>query len=187
MMITQDLIDFFLENDRWKKIGPLNKIKTSILTATKYQTDFFQHNMSTVRDEFKDIGTCESTTVTKSEQLEKLSRYWYWPSSKKQIGFSEYLNEFRKKNTSLPDYVKIYEGIQSLRQGWNDEIEIIVAFHTHRDIGLIVDGTHRSLILDYIRQEELTLLEELLKKSGSVKICMMYSSQCDVIFHNDFH
>jgi hypothetical protein len=53
--------------------------------------------------------------------------------------------------------------------------------------GLIVDGTHRSLILDYIRHEELTLLEELLKKSGSVKNCVMDSPQCSVIFHYDFH
>jgi hypothetical protein len=187
-MTNQDLIDFFLENDRWKKIGPLNQIKSYIFRATKYCTDFSPYSMSIVRDKFRGIGKCEVIEVSESERLENLNQYyllWCWPGSKKQIRFDEYTMGFRNKNMDLPEYDNIHKKSQSLRDGWSDEIEIIVAFDTTRNNGLIVDGTHRALALYYIRQEAHKLLEELFKKSGLVKICVMSSPQCSIIFNND--
>jgi hypothetical protein len=57
-MSSYDLVDFILENDRWKKIGPVNQIKTDIFMHTEGFTDFSPKNMELVRKKFKNVGTC---------------------------------------------------------------------------------------------------------------------------------
>jgi hypothetical protein len=65
-------------------------------------------------------------------------------------------------------------------------IEIIIAFDTIKNIGVIIDGTHHSLTLYCIRMEDGGLLERLLQCSAPVKHCRMISSQSRTIFREDF-
>jgi hypothetical protein len=76
--------------------------------------------------------------------------------------------------------------VQRLRLGWDHRIEIIIAFDTITNIGVIVDGTHHSLALYCIKENDEELLEQLLARSGSVNLCKMSSPQSRNIFHEDF-
>lgn|SRR5215831_11408978 len=155
-MSSYDLIDFILENDRWAKKGPCNQIKSSI----------FEHarNMELVRRIFKNIGTCVVTQLISPEDFEQLYQYympWYWPHISTQIRFSQYVHKFMSENVNLIEYKKIGNLVQRLRLGWDHRIEIIIAFDTIRNIGVIIDGTHRSLVLYCIKENDEQLLEQL--------------------------
>src|SRR5690349_10841667 len=81
-MSSCDLIDLFLENDRWKKIGPLNQMKSAIFRHTKGYSDFSTTNMELVRKSFKNVGTCMITDLSSPEEFEQLYQYylpWYCP------------------------------------------------------------------------------------------------------------
>ncbi len=47
-------------------------------------------------------------------------------------------------NVNLIEYEKIGNLVQRLRLGWDRRIEIIIAFDTITNTGVIVDGTHHS-------------------------------------------
>lgn len=188
-MSSYDIVDFMLENDRWKKIGPVNQIKTDILMHTRGYTDFSPKNMELVRKKFKNVGTCMVINLLVPEDFEQLSQYylpWYWPDIYEQIRFNEYINQFTNRNINLIEYEKITNLVQSLRLGWDYIIEVIIAFDTIKNIGVIIDGTHRSLTLYCIRMEDDGLLERLLQCSAPVKHCRMISSQSRTIFREDF-
>jgi len=65
------------------------------------------------------------------------------------------------ENVNLIEYKKIGNLVQRLRLGWDHRIEIIIAFDTIRNIGVIIDGTHRSLVLYCIKENDEQLLEQL--------------------------
>lgn len=178
-MSSYDLIEFILENDRWAKIGPLNQIKSSIFKHTG--------NMELVRRKFKNIGTCVVTQLISREDFEQIYQYYLpWYQNSTQIGFSQYVDKFMSGNVNLIEYEKIGNLVQRLRLGWDHRIEIIIAFDTITNIGVIVDGTHHSLALYCIKENDEELLEQLLARSGPVNQCKMSSPQSRNIFHEDF-
>jgi hypothetical protein len=74
-----------------------------------------------------------------------------------------------------------------LKNGWNNPIEIIVAYDTAINKGLIVGGTIHSMALYYIKQkEEEERLQSLLQENDVVNLCQMNSLQCRNIFYHDF-
>jgi hypothetical protein len=88
--------------------------------------------------------------------------------------------------TQLPSNNEVLEHIKSLRNGWNYPIEIIVAYDTAINRGLIVDATKRSLALYYIKKTEQERLQILLQENDVVNLCQMKSFHCRNIFYHDF-
>src|SRR5262249_25736369 len=171
-MSSYDLIDFILENDRWKKISPINKIKSAI-SAYGYSHSC-PNNIESVRKKFKNVGTCTVTDLIGSGEFEQLIEFYLpggWSDTTKQIGFGQYVNEFMDKNVKLKGFQVIHNLIDSLREGWENEIEIIVAFDTMRQAGIVVDGTKHSLALFVIKEKNDELLTQLLKSNAPVKYC----------------
>jgi hypothetical protein len=184
---TFDLIDFFLPRNN--KISPPNKIKESIEAI---------HNDNIVRNRYKGIGVCNVSQIIEPADLERLCKYYLvWSklassyhqhaSTISNFQFSEYINEFLYDPTGLPSNDKILEYIKRLKNGWNYPIEIIAAYDTAINKGLIVDGTIHSLALYYIKQrEEEERLQTLLRENNEVNLCQMNSLQCRNIFYHDF-
>jgi hypothetical protein len=124
---------------------------------------------------------------------------WYRPNPSSQSSpkataasndnfqFIEYLNEFLYDPTPLPSNDKVSQYIERLKSiGWDHPIEIIVAYDTTQNIGLIVDGTNHALALGYLKQRDEQKLRALLQENDAVKLCLMKSTQCKNIFHYDF-
>jgi hypothetical protein len=183
---TYDLIDFFLPRN--KKICTPNKIKESIEEI---------HNYTIVRNRYKGIGVCNVAQIIEPADIEKLLKYyliWHKPSdSYRQYStttanfrFSEYIDEFSYDRAGLPSSNKVLECIDRLKHGWNQPIEIIVAYDTAIDKGLIVDGTVHSLALYFIKQTEEQRLQNLLQENNVVNLCQMSSLHCRNIFYHDF-
>jgi hypothetical protein len=184
---SYDLIDFFLPRNN--KIFPSNKIKESIEAI---------HNDTIVRNRYKGIGVCTVSQIIEPVDLEKISKYyliWYksssssyhqYASTTSNFQFSEYIDEFLYDPTQLPSNDRVLEYIKKLKNGWKDPIEIIVAYDTAINKGLIVDGTKQSLALYYIKQTEEERLQILLQENAVVNLCQMNSLQCRNIFYHDF-
>ncbi|HYY51100.1 MAG TPA: hypothetical protein VE643_09525 [Nitrososphaeraceae archaeon] len=186
-METYDLIDFFIpRNDR---IFPPNKIKVSIEAI---------HNDTIVRKMYKGIGVCNVSQIIEPADLEKICKYylvWYkMPNSRYRqhtsntanFQFSEYIDEFLYDPAELPSYNKVQECIEILKDGWNHPIEIIVAYDTAINLGLIVAGAEHGLALYYIKQTEEERSQILLQQNNTVNLCQMNSLQCRNIFYHDF-
>jgi hypothetical protein len=189
---TEDLIDFYLPRDR--KILPLNKIKEELLLSN-------DNDYQLVKDRFKGIGSVDTIHLLELDDFEKLAQYylvWYKPNSNNERGYnvdgsvnfrlSEYIEEFQDKDAQakLPSRDKVSDIIEKLKRGWNYTIEIIVAYDTSRNIGLIISDTAHALALYYLRLVKPELLQELLKINSDVNLCQMNSSQCRDIFSYDF-
>ena len=104
-MSGYDLIDFILENDGWKKISPINKIKSSI-SAYGYSHSC-PNNIESVRKKFKNVGTCTVTDLVGPGEFEQLIEFylpWGWPDTNKRIRFGRYVNEFMNKNAKLKGF-----------------------------------------------------------------------------------
>lgn len=194
-----DLIDFFLENNRWKTIGPLNEIKSANFKHTYNYTNFSPERTLIVRKKFKNYGVCKMSTITKISDLEELTQYylpWYKPNSDNQMGynikgsinykFDQYIVDFAEGKEHLLERDKIAGYIQSHRNGWKVPIEIIVAFDTSINVGLIVDGTHRSLALYYLYVGDGELLRNVLTSNMAVNMCVLESEKCKNLFPYDF-
>ena len=148
---TYDLIDFFLPRNN--KIFPQNKIKESIEAI---------HNDNMVRNRYKGIGVCNVSQIIEPVDLQKICKYylvWHKPASSyrkytsttSNFQFSEYIDEFLYDPTELPSNDRVLECIKRLKTGWKYPIEIIVAYDTVINKGLIVAGTKHSLALYYIK------------------------------------
>jgi hypothetical protein len=183
---TYDLIDFFLPRNN--KIVPSNKIKESIETI---------HNDTIVKNRYRGIGVCNVSQIIEPADLEKLRKYylaWRKPrnsyhqytSTTANFQFREYIDEFLYDSTQLPSSDKVLECVRRLKNGWNYPIEIIVAYDTAINKGLIVDGTQHSLALYFIKQREEERLQILLQENQTVNICQMNSLHCRNIFYHDF-
>jgi hypothetical protein len=184
---TYDLIDFFIpRND---KIFPPNKIKESIEAI---------HNDTIVRNRYKGIGVCNVSQIIEPADLEKICKYylvWYksgsssyhqYTSNTANFQFSEYIDEFLYDPAELPSHNKVQECIETLKNGWNHPIEIIVAYDTAINKGLIVAGAEHGLALYYIKQIEEDRSQILLQQNSTVNLCQMNSLQCRNIFYHDF-
>src|SRR5919199_5222306 len=191
-MQTEDLIDFYLPRDR--KILPLNKIKEAIVLST-------DKDYQLVKDRFKGIGSVDTILLLTPNDFEKLSQYylvWYKPNNNNDRGYnvdgsvnfrlSEYTQLFQDKEerARLPYADKVSEFIEKLKHGWNYTIEIIVAYDTSIDVGLIVESVSHALALYYLKWDKPELLQELLNINSDVKLCQMNSDQCKDIFSYDF-
>jgi hypothetical protein len=189
---TEDLIDFYLPRDR--KILPLNKIKEELLLST-------DNDYQLVKNRFKGVGSCDIILLSRLNDFEKLAKYylvWYKLNSNNERGYnvdgsinfrlSEYIEAFQDKDAQakLPSSDKVSDIIEKLKRGWNYTIEIIVAYDTSINIGLIVDGTGHALALYYLRLVKPELLQELLKIFSDVNLCQMNSIRCRDIFSYDF-
>jgi hypothetical protein len=186
-----DLIDFILP--RISQIFPRNKIKDDL---------FSTRNRDIVKNRYRGIGKCTISQIIDPEDLEKIYHYYLvWcktnpssrsspkatASSNNNFQFIEYVNEFLYDPTSLPSSDKVSQYIERLKSsGWDHPIEIIVAYDTTQNIGLIVDGTNYALALDYLKQTDEERLRTLLQENDAVKLCLMKSTQCKNIFHYDF-
>ena len=188
----EDLIDFYLPRDR--RIIPLNKIKEGLVLST--DSDY-----QSVKNKFKGIGSVDTILLITPNDFERLAQYylvWYKPNSNNDRGYnvdgsinfrlSEYIEAFQDKDkqAKVPNADKISEVIERLKHGWNYTIEIIVAYDTSINAGLIVEGISHALALYYLRLDKPELLQELLKINSDVKLCQMNSNQCRDIFSYDF-
>ena len=191
-MQTEDLIDFYLPRDR--KILPLNKIKEAIVLST-------DKDYQLVKDRFKGIGSVDTILLLTPNDFEKLAQYylvWYKPNNNNDRGYnvdgsvnfrlSEYIQLFQDKEkcARLPYVDKVSEIVEKLKRGWNYTIEIIVAYDTSINVGLIVESVSHALALYYLKLDQPELLQELLKINSDVKLCQMNSNQCRDIFSYDF-
>jgi hypothetical protein len=189
---TEELIDFYLPRDR--RILPLNKIKEALVLSPN---DDYQ----SVRDRFKGIGSVETIPLITPNDFEKFSQYylaWYKPNRNNDRGYnvdgsvnfrlSEYIEAFQDKDKreKLPNSDKVSDIVEKLKRGWSYTIEIIVAYDTSINIGLIVEGISHALALYYLKLDKPELLQELLKINSDVKLCQMNSNQCRDIFSYDF-
>ena len=186
---SYDLIDFFVPRNN--KIYPSNKIKESLALI---------RNDTIVRNMYKGIGVCTVSQIIEPADLEKICKYylvWYknnnnnssktsYQSTTTNFQFSEYISMFLNHRTQLPSNNGVLEGIKRLKNGWNYPIEIIVAYDTAINTGLIVDATKTSLALYYIKQTEEERLQMLLQENDVVNLCQMNSFHCRNIFHHDF-
>jgi hypothetical protein len=183
---TYDLIDFFLPRNN--KIFLPNKIKESIEAI---------HNDTIVRNRYKGIGVCNVSQIIEPADLQKLrecylvwhkptSGYHRYNSASSNFQLSEYIDELLYDPTQLPLKDKVLEHVRRLKNGWNYPIEIIVAYDTSINIGLIVGGAEHSLALYYIKQNEEERLQILLQENETVKLCQMNSLQCRNIFYREF-
>jgi hypothetical protein len=192
-MQTEDLIDFYLPRDR--KVLPLNKIKEALILSTD------DKDYQLVKDRFKGIGSVDSTLLLTPNDFEKLAQYylvWYKPNNNNDRGYnvdgsvnfrlSEYIQLFQDKEkcARLPYVDKVSEIVEKLKRGWNYTIEIIVAYDTSINVGLIVESVSHALALYYLKLDQPELLQELLKINSDVKLCQMNSNQCKDIFSYDF-
>jgi len=185
---SYDLIDFFIPRNN--KIFPLNKIKESLALIP---------NVAIVRNMFKGIGICTINQIIEPADLEKISKYyllWHKPNDNrknsyqttpiKNFQFGEYVSEYLYDPKQLPSNSEVSEHIKRLKNGWNFPIEIIVAYDTAINIGLIVDATIHSLALYFIKQTEEEKLQILLQENKEVNVCQMNSFHCRNIFYQDF-
>ena len=192
-MQTEDLIDFYLPRDR--KVLPLNKIKEALILSTD------DKDYQLVKDRFKGIGSVDSTLLLTPNDFEKLAQYylvWYKPNNNNDRGYnvdgsvnfrlSEYIQLFQDKEecARLPYVYRVSEIVEKLKRGWNYTIEIIVAYDTSINVGLIVESVSHALALYYLKLDQPELLQELLKINSDVKLCQMNSNQCRDIFSYDF-
>jgi hypothetical protein len=134
---------------------------------------------------YKGIGVCTVSQIIEPADLEKIYEYylvWYKPNNKNHrkgryqsttpnFRFDEYINEFLYDPTQLPSNNGVLEHIKRLKSGWNCPIEIIVAYDTAINTGLIVDATKHSLALYYIKQTEEERLQTLLQQNEVVNLC----------------
>ena len=191
-MQTEDLIDFYLSRDR--KILPLNKIKEALVLSP-------ENDYQSVKDRFKGIGICDTISLLTLNDFDKLGQYylaWYRPNSNNERGYnvdgssnfqlSEYIEAFLDKDAQArPPYNdRVSELIEKLKRGWDYNIEIIVAYDTTINVGLIVEGITHALALYFLKRVTPELLQELLKINSDVKLYQMKSSQCRDIFSYDF-
>jgi hypothetical protein len=187
---TEDLIDFYLPRDH--KILPSNTIKNLLSFTGNYQL---------VKNTFKGIGSCDIILLSRLNDFEKLAKYylvWYKLNSSNKSGYSskgfinfrvsEYIEAFHDKKAQplLPYSDKVSDIVQKLKHGWNYPIEIIVAYDTSKNIGLIVDGTGHALALYHLGLHKPDLFQELLKRNSNINLCQMNSSQCRNIFSDYF-
>jgi hypothetical protein len=183
---TYDHIEFFLP--RSNKICTPNKIEESIEEIG---------NDTLVRNRYKGIGVCNVTQIIEAADLDKLHKYYLvWQKSGNRyhqyantginFRFVEYIDEFSYDLAGLPSSDKILKCIEKLKNGWNSPIEIIVAYDTAINKGMIVDGTMHSLALYFIKQTEEERLQSLLQESDVVSLCQMNSLQCRNIFYHYF-
>ena len=188
----EDLIDFYLPRDR--RIIPLNKIKQELVLST--DSDY-----QSVKNKFKGIGSVDTILLVTPNDFERLTQYylvWYKPNSNNDRGYnvdgsinfrlSEYIEAFQDKDkqAKVPNGDKVSEIIERLKHGWNYDIEIIVAYDTSINAGLIIEGISHALALYYLKLDKPELLQELLKINSDVKLCQMNSNQCRDIFSYDF-
>ena len=149
---------------------------------------------------YKGIGVCTVSQIIEPADLKICKYYLVWYKNNNNISsrkssyqsittnfqFSEYINEFLYDSTELPSSNGVLEHINRLKNGWNYQIEIIVAYDTAINTGLIVDATKHSLALYYIKQTEEERLQVLLQENDIVNLCQMNSFHCRNIFHHDF-
>ncbi len=168
----------------------MNKIKDSLALT---------HNDTIVRNMYKGIGVCTINQVIEPADLEKICKYYlawrkpdgnrknsYLSATTKNFQFSEYINELSYDPKQLPSSSEVLECIKSLKNGWDYPIEIIVAYDTAINIGLIVGSTKHCLALYYIKQTEEERLQTLLQENKEVNLCQMNSFHCRNIFYQDF-
>ena len=148
---------------------------------------------------YKGIRVCAVTQIIEPTDLEKICKYYLvWhkihnndrkssnQSTTTNFQFGEYINEFLYDPTQLPSNNEVLEHIERLKNGWNYPIEIIVAYDTAINTGLIVDAIRHSLALYYINQTEEETLQMLLHENDVVNLCQMNSFHCRNIFYHDF-
>jgi hypothetical protein len=88
-MSSYDLIDF-LENNRWMKIYPINKIKTISKGYSSSSPN-------------KNVGNCIVTGLAGPGEFEQLREYylpWYWPDTK-QIRAGQFDTKYLVLETSV--------------------------------------------------------------------------------------
>lgn len=100
--------------------------------------------------------------------------------------FDQYIMEFAEGKEDLLEKDKIADYIQSLKSGWKEPIEVVVALDISKHVGLIVDGTHRSLALYYLYITEGKLQQKFFTQNAPISICIIESKECRNLFHSDF-
>jgi hypothetical protein len=193
------LVDFFLENERWKIIGPVNELKSALYHYITGYSNVSTERLNLLRNRFQNYGVCNVYALTKISDFEKLTQCylpWYKPNSENQRGynvkgstnyrFDHYIAGFARGEEKVLEKDKIADYIQSYRRGWQEPIEIVIAHDTSINISLIVDGTHRSLALYYLYLIDNEILRKVMISSASINICILKSRKCRTLFSYDF-
>jgi len=119
---------------------------------------------------FEDIGICKLNYINNYHDLLKLQfdRYLVWSNPNKE-GQSDWY-DIDTNNYLLSDYVlgllggkikppaKLLKTIESLKKGLNKPIEILTAYDTELNKGIIIDGTKRIIALSYLSSKYCKIL-----------------------------
>lgn len=145
---------------------------------------------------FRDICTCELEQIKSSDDIMKLSGYylvWYKPNNQGMSGWNidgsmnyltwEYGDGLISNSINEPEVSSL---IQSFRKGLNKPVEILVAFDTLLNAGIIVDGTKRALALYTLAKTEKPVMEQLIKSAYPICVLRLKSAHCCSLFPCDF-
>ena len=169
----------------------------TIRMTISHALDVFQfEDVSCIYNVFCDIGICELKRLSSIQDIEELSNYYlvhYKPNYQGKSGLhikdsenylcNEYADLILKGLNVMPD---VYSLIESLKELTYD-IDIIIAYDTFINKGLIVDGTKRALALCSIKQTNKEQLTNLLNSTKySINIIYLKSNVCRILFPLDF-
>lgn len=142
---------------------------------------------------FRGIGTCEKKIVVNANDLEQLSKHYLVWYKTNEAGYSGWniegsinylLNEYVN---GLTDESITMNLIQSFKKGLNKPVEILVAYDTDLDAGLIVDGTKRAIALCYLKHKETETFSQIIGSNNyQIQILQLNSPNCRVLFPYDF-
>jgi hypothetical protein len=176
-MESEDLVNRFLA--KLEQIGCIN--------MTKMARSYGCSDLSL----FRGIGTCElkrMRDVKDADQISECYLVWYKPNKDGLSGW----NVNGSVNYRLGEYLELIQKpevsslIESFRKGLKSDVEILVAFDTTLNLGLIVDGTKRALALHYLKDSDGDTLNRLLTSDHSIDILQLNSAYCKVLFPCDF-
>lgn len=169
------------------------------MTILHAMTEFNFVDLSCIHNVFSGIGTCELKQLSSIEDIEELLNYYlvyYKPNYQGDIGpqangsinylFREFAAEILKGSEKMIQNVCPH--IESFKEKvLTNDIDIIIAYDTFINKGLIVDGTKRSLALYYIKHTNTNLFKNLLSSiKYSIKFVYLKSYVCRILFPIDF-
>jgi hypothetical protein len=190
-----DIVNYLQEKYQNRNWG-FDIIRMTILHA---MTEFNFVDSSCIHNVFSGIGTCELKQLSSIEDIEGLLNcylVYYKPNYQGDSGpqangstnylFHEFAAGILKGSEKMIH--NVYPYIESLKEkGLTNDIDIIIAYDTFINKGLIVDGTKRSLALYYIKHTDKNLFRNLLASiKYSIKFVYLRSYVCRILFPIDF-
>jgi hypothetical protein len=145
---------------------------------------------------FHGIGTCEKKIVADAKDIEQLSEHylvWYKPNEAGDSGWNiegsinYLLNEYMNELTNESMNTEVKPLIKSFSKGLEKPVEILVAYDTDLNAGLIIDGTKRAIALYYLKHKKTETFSKIIGSNNhQIQILQLNSPSCRVLFPCDF-